>query len=63
MIAKRIKSDEEYILVIQGLVRQLQDAEDEVLCLRRDRDRALQKLTEITARLEQALEHIVRLQA
>ena len=63
MIAKRMKSDEEYILAIQGLVRQLQDAEDEVLCLRRDRDRALQKLTEITARLEQALDHIVRLQA
>ena len=63
MIARRLRSDEEYAVVIQGLVRQLQDAEDEVICLRRDRDRAIEKLAELTHELNRAIEQVIRMQA
>lgn len=63
MIARRLKTDEEYMQVIRGLLAQLQDAEGEVINLRRERDQAITKLAEITVELNRALDAIIRLQA
>lgn len=63
MIARRLKSDEEYMQVIKGLLGQLQDAEGEVINLRSERDQAITKLAEITVELNRALDAIIRLQA
>lgn len=63
MIATRLKSDEEYMQVIKGLLAQLQDAESEVINLRRERDQAITKLAELTVELNRALDLVIRLQA
>ena len=63
MIAKKISIEEDYKLIIQGLIRQLQDAEDEIICLRRDRDVAIDKLAELTIELNRAIEQVIRMQA
>lgn len=63
MIAKRLRSDEEYMQVVKGLIGQLQDAEAEVINLRHERDQAITKLAEITVELNRALDAVIRLQA
>lgn len=63
MIARRLKSDEEYMQVVKGLIGQLQDAEAEVINLRQERDQAISKLSELTVELNRALDVVIRLQA
>lgn len=57
MIAKRLKSDDKYLDVIMGLIKQLQDAEQEVINLRNERDHAIALLEKTTSEFDR----IVRL--
>lgn len=63
MIAKLVKSEQDLLNIIQGLVNQLQGAECEVIALRKERDMALNKLAELTIELNRALDVVIRLQA
>ena len=55
MVAHRLKSDEEYLDIIMGLINQLKDAEAEVISLRRQRDQALALVEETKAALDRIL--------
>lgn len=63
MIARKLRSDEEYMQVINGLLHQLQDAEVEVMKLRAEKDGLQSKLIEMTIELNRVIETVVRLQA